>query len=359
MSRGTRALIDLAALRHNFALARAHAEGARVMAVIKAGGYGHGLRRTAQALPDADAFGVTSLEEALPLRAAGISQPILLLEGIFTDDELAAAAEHELSLVVHSEWQLAALERCELRAAFECWLKINSGMNRLGVPGEQAAVFERRLQACPAVRGTPRLMTHLAAADDRGGARTPAQLESFRRSCEGLTGERSLANSAGLLGWPAARADWVRPGIMLYGVSPFVDGGERPDLRPVMTLESQLIAINQCRAGDRIGYAGAYTCPEDMAVGVVSIGYGDGYPRHASTGTPVLLNGRRTQLLGRVSMDMICIDLRGQADARVHDPVVLWGQGLPAEEVAAAAGTIAYELFCRLTNRVRFEYHDG
>lgn len=357
MSRGTRAVIDLQALRHNLALARERAAGAKVMVAIKANGYGHGLLPVARALTAADAYAVAALEEAVPLRQAGLSQRIVLLEGIFGEDELQVAAAEQLDLVVHSDWQLECLERWQGREVFNCWLKVDSGMHRLGFPPERVAEIYRRLQACPAVAAPVRLITHLASADDRTDDYTVRQLARFDAACSGLPGERSVANSAGLLGWPATRADWVRPGIMLYGSSPFADGGEAPPLRPVMTLESQLIAINHCRAGERIGYAGTYTCPEDMAVGLASIGYGDGYPRHAPSGTPVLVGGRRTQILGRVSMDMLCVDLRGLPDCRIHDPVVLWGQGLPAEEVARSAGTISYELFCRLTSRVRFEYH--
>lgn len=357
MTRGTRAVVDLQALRHNLSVARQAGGGAQVMAVIKANGYGHGLLPVAQALVGADAYAVSCLEEAIPLRQAGLTQPILLLEGIYREDELEAVAEHELDLLIHSPWQIECLERSPRRDRYTCWLKLDSGMHRLGFAPDTARAAYQRLQACAAVAPHIRLITHLACADDRNDRYTERQLEVFAAAGDGLPGERSIANSAGLLGWPDSRADWVRPGIMLYGSSPFVDDGEAPALEPVMTLESRLIAINRCRAGDRIGYAGTFTCPEDMPVGVVSIGYGDGYPRHAPTGTPVLVSGRRSQLLGRVSMDMICVDLRGLDDCCINDPVVLWGRGLPAEEVARAAGTISYELFCQLTPRVRFEYH--
>jgi len=198
-----------------------------------------------------------------------------------------------------------------------------------------------------------RFLSHLAFADDRRDRRTESQCELFQHTLRGLPGERSLANSAGVLGWGASHLDWVRPGIMLYGVSPFVGStGEQEGLRPVMTLGTRLVAVNRCRRGDAVGYGGTWVCPEDMAVGVATIGYGDGYPRHARSGTPVLVGGRRAALVGRVSMDMIAVDLRGHPDARVGDPVVLWGAGLPVEEVAESAGTIAYELLCGVAERV-------
>ena len=358
MSRDTRATIDPGALRHNLALARRSAPGSRVMAVIKANAYGHGLLPAARALASADAYAVSCLDEALPLREAGVEQPIVLLQGWYEAAELAAFRRYALQPVIHSSWQIDLLDRAGSGRPLDIWLKVDSGMHRLGFAPEAVRAAYRRLRNCAAV-GSIGLMTHLAAADDRTGSYTDYQLAEFARACDGLPGERSIANSAGVLGWPAAHGDWVRPGIMLYGASPFVDTlPERPDLRPVMTLSSRLVAINRCRAGERIGYSGTFVCPQDMDVGIVTIGYGDGYPRHAGTGTPVLVGGRRTQLLGRVSMDMICVDLRPVPQAQIDDPVTLWGQGLPIEEVAAHSGTIAYELLCKLTGRVRFEYSE-
>jgi len=245
------------------------------------------------------------------------------------------------------------LERAPSDIPVVAWLKIDTGMHRLGFAPEAAAAAYARLRDCRAVAGPPRLMTHLANADDRADAYTEDQLARFDTATADLTGPRSIANSAGLLGWSAAQRDWVRPGIMLYGVSPFSDTEAGAlGLRPVMTLHSELIAVNHYRRGDAIGYGGTWACPEDMPVGVVGIGYGDGYPRHAVSGTPVLLNGRTVELVGRVSMDMICVDLRTQPRARVGDPVVLWGQGLPVEVVADHASTIGYELLCSVTQRV-------
>lgn len=355
MTRRTRAVIHVEALQHNLAQARQAAPDSRVMAVIKADGYGHGLLRVAAALRQADAFAVTCLEEAIPLREAGYAHPILLLAGPFEPAELEACRRYRLDIVVHAPWQVALLESAPAGRALSVWLKIDSGMHRLGLQPEQVPEMHQRLSRCAAVNPHVRLLTHMACADDRQDAHsTPRQVQQFLAATEGFGGERSLANSASVLGWPQTHADWIRPGVMLYGVDPFCDqGGERPDLRPAMTLVSPLIAIRHVAAGERIGYGGTWTCPEAMPVGVVAIGYGDGYPRHAPSGTPVLLAGQRSCLLGRVSMDLICIDLRGlEQQARIGDEVVLWGRGLPVEQIAARCGTIGYELLCGVSPRV-------
>jgi alanine racemase len=354
MSRAACARISSAALEHNLNRARHAAPASRILAVIKANGYGHGIVRVARALASADAFAVASIDEAVILREAGINQPIVLLEGVFNASEVEEAAARHLELVVHAEEQLQVLEAARLPAPFPIWLKIDTGMHRLGFAPAQAADARQRLEACPAA-GQLRLMSHLANADRPGDARTDAQLDLFDACAEGFSGERSMANSGAVLAWQRSHFDWVRPGIMLYGASPFGDTGAEQDLRPAMTLGTRLIAVNRRRRGDAVGYGGTWTCPEDMLVGVAAIGYGDGYPRHAPNGTPVLVNGRRVPLIGRVSMDMICLDLRSQPEARPGDPVVLWGDGLPVEEVARAAETISYELLCRVTERVRFE----
>jgi alanine racemase len=370
MSRAAEAVIDLTALTANLEQVRRHVPGSHISAVIKANGYGHGMLRVARALQQVDAFAVASIDEALDLRLAGIDRPIVLLEGFFTVDELALIQRHRLTIVVHHEEQLRTLEsitvgpQLEADTPLSVWLKLDTGMHRLGFPPSLTASLVERLQRCPLVDPALVLMTHLANADDRRDSLTERQIAWFNDAVAGLDDtdgmDFSIANSAAVLGWSrqtrvGTGPAWVRPGIMLYGVSPFVDTTAADhDLRPVMTLKSRLIAIRELKAGDAIGYGGTWYCPEDMRVGVVAIGYGDGYPRAAGNGTPVLLNGRRAPLVGRVSMDMITIDLRGHEKAAIGDEVILWGNGLPVEEIAACVGTIAYELLCGVTHRVRF-----
>jgi len=363
MTRATRAVIDLAALQHNLQVSRHAAPNSKQMAIIKAHAYGHGMVCIAQALDDADAFGVALVEEAITLREAGISKPILLLEGIASEQDMTLIRGYNLDCVVHHESQLRLLEAAS-GDPITVWLKIDTGMHRLGFKPQQASEIYQRLQKCAVVKQPIYLMTHLANADDRDDPLTEQQIKCFYEAIQFADAEASnipcsIANSAGVLGWPASHADWVRPGIMLYGVSPFVVGkAQEQELKPVMTLQSELIAVNHFKQGDKVGYGGSWTCPEDMSVGVVAIGYGDGYPRHARSGTPVLVKGKRTQLIGRVSMDMITVDLRQHADVIVGDPVTLWGKGLAIEEVADYASTIAYELLCSVNSRVQFAYQE-
>lgn len=353
MSRGTQVSIDLSALRSNFDIVRRRAPGARVMAVVKANAYGHGMLRVAQALSTADAFAVACVEEALALREGGVTVPIVLLEGCGDTSELQFAAQYALQPVVHHVTQLDMLERAHLSQPLHVWLKIDTGMHRLGFLPEHASQARARLLQCQNVAHPIAMMTHLANADVPEDAATAAQLKLFDELTSGWNGPRSIANSAGLLAWRQSHAHWVRPGVMLYGVSPFSQGhGGDCELKPVMTLSSRLIAVNRYRGGDAIGYGGSWICPEDMPVGVVAVGYGDGYPRHAPAGAPVLVNDRPASLIGRVSMDMICVDLRQQPTAAVGDAVTLWGAGLPVENVARHAGTIAYELLCRVNPRI-------
>lgn len=354
MTRAARAEIDLRALQHNLRRVRANAPRSRVMAIIKANGYGHGLVRVAQALGDVEAFGVASLDEAIELREAGISHPIVLLEGFFDNSELSPIARYGLEPVLHHPEQLAMLETARLSGSLSLWIKLDTGMHRLGFPPGAAGEALARVRGSGNAAGPVRWMTHLACADDRADGMTAHQTSAFNEALAGIEGERSIANSAGVLGWPQTHADWVRPGIMLYGVSPFVDDtASDHDLLPAMTLRSRLIAVNRFRRGDTVGYGASWTCPEDMPVGVVAIGYGDGYPRHAQPGTPVLVGGSRVPLIGRVSMDMVTVDLRGCPGAGIGDEVVLWGEGLPVEEIAGHASTIAYELLCGVAQRVR------
>ena len=356
MTRPARACIDLHALQHNFQRVRQAAAGSRIMAIIKANAYGHGLLRVAQSLPGADAFGVASPEEGIALREAGFDRRIVLLEGPFSSDDLVLVSGYRLDVVIHHASQLDMLEQAGLKRPLDVWLKLDTGMNRLGFEPATVAELLARLQAIEQVASV-RFMTHFACADEPDNDTTRKQSDRFMEALAALSGEHSLANSAAILAWPDTHADWVRPGIMLYGASPLIEQSAAAlDLRPVMTLASNLIAVKPCRAGDAVGYGGDWRCPEDMSVGVAAIGYGDGYPRHAPSGTPVLVNGQQASLIGRVSMDMICIDLRGHDNAAVGDEVQLWGKALPVEEIATAAGTISYELLCGISHRVQMEY---
>lgn len=355
MSRPARAFLDARALRHNLERARQSAPNARIMAVVKANAYGHGLRWVARTLSGAiDAFGVSCAEEGVVLREADLAHPICLFEGFFGADELPLLARYRLEPAIHHEHQLEILESAnDLASPLSAWLKVDTGMHRLGFPLEEAPEALVRLKTCPAVAEV-RLMSHLANADNKFDTTTQDQIDRFLKLVDGLGLEKSIANSAGILAWPTSHLDWVRPGIMLYGVSPLMGfRADDLDLQPVMTLATELISVSVRRKGEAVGYGGDWRCPETMPVGVAAIGYGDGYPRHAPPGTPVLLNGRRVPLIGRVSMDMITLDLRTQPQARVGDPVVLWGPGLPVEEVAAGAGTIGYELLCHVAKRIQ------
>lgn len=355
MSRSAIATICLGALRGNLSRVRELARGANVMAVIKADGYGHGLERVARALDAADALGVAAIADGQRLRAAGNRQRIVVLSGPDEPADLAEFRRLQLDAVIHHESQLVWLTADRDPRPLRVWLKIDTGMHRLGFAPEQAVETHAKLLELPNVDADIALMTHFAASDEFDNALTGEQIARFDAATTGLPGDLALANSAGLLGWPAARGDWVRVGGLLYGLS-VVEGRSGADLgfEPAMTLSTRLIAINCIQQGEHIGYAATFQCPETMRVGVAAIGYGDGYPRSAQTGTPVLVNGRRAQIVGRVSMDLITIDLRGAPDAKVGDRVVLWGQDLPVEEIAAHAGTISYDLTCGMTKRVLF-----
>ncbi len=350
MARPLQARIDLAALTHNLGVAHRHAPHSKILAVIKADAYGHGMLRAARALQSADGFAVLRVEEGIALREAGHGQVIALLEGFFSVDELPLLAQHRLTTVIHHEAQLGMLERARLPAAIDVLLKINTGMNRLGFTPAAFPAALRRLQSCPAV-GAITLVTHFPCADEAPGVIEP--LERFERAVAGIPLPRSLANSAALLRYPQTHADWVRPGILLYGASPFSDtSAAQLGLRPAMTLTSRILAVQQLAAGERAGYGGAFRAERPTRIGIVACGYADGYPRHAPTGTPILVAGQRTRTVGRVSMDMLFADLTDVPAADVGSPVTLWGEGLPVEEVAQAAGTIGYELLCALAPRV-------
>jgi alanine racemase len=349
MPRPIQAFIDLNALGNNLHVAR-RATSSRIMVVIKADGYGHGLLRVAEALAVAEGFALLDLKDAITLREAGYRQTILLLEGFFTEDDLPLIAEYDLTCVIHSSWQIALLDAYPKRASLDVWLKVSSGMNRLGFIPRQVTQTMEQLRRHAAVRDIT-LMTHFAHADEARGI--DQQLEIFNALAAPHRVARSLANSAALLRYPKSHGDWVRPGIMLYGASPFTDtSAQQLGLKPAMTLSSRIIATQELNSGDEIGYGGLFRAEHSMRIGIVACGYADGYPRHAPNNTPALVDGARTHVLGRVSMDMLCVDLSRLPNAQIGSRVVLWGAGLPIEEVARAAGTISYELMCALTKRV-------
>lgn len=352
MSRPALAHLDLAALRANYAHAKA-THGGRVAATLKANAYGHGAVECAQALAGAaDAFAVAFVQEALALREAGIQQPILVLEGAFGMGDVELAQRHGLWLVVHQEEQLRMLEALRGGARVHAWLKIDTGMHRAGVAPQQARALWQRLAACEQVAGTT-LMTHLASADEPDNPATGKQLAVFEAATRGLPGPRSVANSAGVLGWQGAHQDWARPGIMLYGADP--RGTPSDVLQPVMHLTSEVFAERWIAAGEALGYGGSFVAERPTRVGLVALGYADGYPRTAHTGTPVAIDGRPSRIIGRVAMDMLTVDLTNLPEAGPGSQVELWGRQVSVNTVAASAGTIAYELLCNV-KRVRRVY---
>lgn len=355
MARPTKARLDLDALRNNIAHARALAPRSKIMAVVKANAYGHGAVVIAQTLqPLADALAVACIDEALELRAAGISAPILLLEGIFETSEAHIAAAENFWLCVDNEWQLTVLEQEKLQQPVQVWLKIDTGMHRLGIAPEQASKAYKRLKNSANVFDDLVLCTHFASADDLQSPQTREQLAVFNNVCETLPGLRSAANSPGLLGWPESHFDWVRPGYMLYGNSPLTVRHDNAEaLQPVMTLSSSIISIREVDTGKSVGYGASWTAERPSRIATVTIGYGDGYPRLARNGTPVLVNGQRASLAGRVSMDMITIDITDLVNVNIGDEVILWGEGLPLAEIADCAATIGYELTTRMPARTR------
>ena len=350
MPRPIRATISAGALEHNLLVAKAYAAGAKVWAVIKANAYGHGLERAARALGAADGFAVVDFQEAARLRLAGVAKPILMLEGFFKAADVPLLHKYGLTPVIHNPEQIEMFRLAAHAGELPVYIKVNSGMNRLGFTTDTLRAAYNAVRMHPHVKSVT-LMTHFADADGAGGVKE--QLAWFRELTKDYDAPRSLANSAALLRFPETHHDWVRPGIMLYGCSPFADrSAESLDLKPAMTLTSEIIATQHLHAGERVGYGFSYEAVGEISIGVVACGYADGYPRHAPTGTPVLVNGKRTRLVGRVSMDMICVDLSDIPAAHIGAPVTLWGEGLSADEVGAAAGTVSYELLCALAPRV-------
>ncbi|MCM0043766.1 MAG: alanine racemase [Burkholderiaceae bacterium] len=354
MPRPLVAITDLDAMRANLSRARAAMPGAKVWAVVKADAYGHGLLNAMRGLAFADGLSLVELDRAVQLREAGWRKPLMMMEGMFDPADLDTMAGLALQPVVHNDEQLAMLASFA-GPALDVHLKINTGMNRLGFRPERLHEVFGRLRGMRAVR-TIALLTHFANADNPQSAPSAElQWQRLREQCAGLDAEISLSNSAALLHQPAIRCDWVRPGVMLYGGSPGGGTAASFGLRAAMTLQSRLISVQALQAGDSVGYGSVFTADRPMRIGIVACGYADGYPRHAPTGTPVLVDGVRTRLLGRVSMDMLAVDLTPAPGAAVGTPVVLWGDGLPIDEVAEAAGTISYELMCAIAPRVRRE----
>ncbi len=350
MPRPISATIRTSALAHNLGVARQCAPEAKIWAVVKANAYGHGLVAAARALEGADGYAMLDFEEAIRLRLQGVKKPILLLEGFFKPQDVALLAEYDLTPVVHNIEQIEILERTALSRPIDAYLKVNSGMNRLGFTVDNVRIGWNALHNHAQVRSVT-IMTHFADADGVSGVAD--QLDWFNSLTQPMQAPRSMANSAAVLRFPETHADWIRPGIMLYGCSPFADqSAEALGLQPVMTLKSEIIAVQNLAAGERVGYGFGFEAKEEMTIGIVACGYADGYPRSAPSGTPVLVRGERTTTVGRVSMDMTCIDISSQPEAYIGTPVVMWGEGLSADEVGASAGTLSYELLCGLAARV-------
>lgn len=401
MGRALKATINTAALKHNLDCVKQKASASKVLAMVKANGYGHGIVNVAKTLAHADALGVACIEEAIKLREAGIQNRIVLIEGFFHADEFGSIIRLQLEPVIHHKTQLDALLEFEKRwqslyadvnantntntnisnstsnsssnsinananvdvkthvktagniaTPLKIWIKVDTGMHRLGFPIEEFEAVYKTLKNLKSL-DIQAVITHFASADEEANPKTKEQIASFRKTVKHISEAKSLANSAGIWQWPESHADWVRPGIVLYGVSPFANQtGVDLGLIPAMTLSTELIAVQWVKKGEKVGYGGIYTCEQDMPIGVVAVGYADGYPRLAPCNTPLLLNGKRVPLVGRVSMDMLTVDLRSQPHAEVGDTIELWGANLPVEEVAGAIGTLGYELLTSLSNRV-------
>ena len=351
--------LDLEAVRHNLAQVKRYALNNKIMAVIKANAYGHGITRVAKVLNEADGFAVARVDEGVRLRKAGFTQPLTVLQGFVCSDELELMLKHDLQAVIHSPVQIEILKQHAVHdSTLGIWLKLDTGMNRLGFKAADFNAAYQQLSDCAVVRQPINLITHFANADDLLDDKTRRQIEVFNAATQGYPGQRSIANSAGIIGWPNVVSDWVRPGLMLYGCSPFagktgIDFG----LKPVMSLHSRLISVKNLHAGEYVGYSGTWRCDADTRMGVISIGYGDGYHRHMQCGAPVLINGHRAPLIGRVSMDMITVDLNSLPNAKPGDQVTLWGPNLPVEEIARYADTIPYTLLCGITQRVQIVEH--
>lgn len=348
--------IDLAALNYNLMQVKKLVKQANVLAMVKADGYGHGIVPVAKSLIAADAFGVARASEAKELVAANIVKPLVLVEGCFSLEEYQWAVENGVQIAIHTSAQLDQFLSLHTKKRVTVWLKLDTGMHRLGFSPVEFKLAYKKLEQCPHCADVIS-MTHFACADDLDNPLNDKQLAEFEQACLGLNGKQSIANSALILSRPERTKDWVRPGIALYGSSPL---SPRPltdvELRPVMTFKANIIAINAISKGQSVGYGCGWTAEKDSTIAVVAVGYGDGYPRHAPNGTPILIKGQKAPLVGRVSMDMITVDISELTNVNIGDSVVLWGKGLPAEEIAALASTISYTLFCGITRRVKRNY---
>lgn len=353
MTRPASIVIHIDSLLHNFNRVRELAPKSKVISMVKADAYGHGIVRISQALKDSDAFAVASLDEAKKIRQAGIQQPLILTAGFFSLDELIEINNLDCDIVLHCVEQAKALCSANLKKQLTVWLKINTGMNRLGVMPNEVTDTYQLLKRCKNVKDI-KLITHFSDADIPSLPKTNQQIKLFNETVKDLESERSLANSAAIIAFPKSHADYVRPGLMLYGASPIIGKTAKEfDLKPVMTVTSEIIAIRHQKKGDQIGYGSTFTCPKAMPVGIVAMGYGDGYPWHLPHGSVVLINGVESPVVGRVSMDFLSVDLRQLPHAKVGDRVVLWGEGLPVERVASFAETISYDLLCGIGRRVK------
>ena len=352
------ATINLKALQHNLKVVKEKAPYSKILAMVKSNAYGHGACRVVQSMESqVDAFGVVFLKEAVELYDAGIKKPIVVLTGFFDAEELKIVDDLGLECVVHNFEQIDVLDKTKLTQPLKVWFKIDTGMHRLGFQLDQVDEAYQRLMKIDSVQKPLKLTTHFSDADDVKSGKTAIQIANFEKAIANLEGELCMANSAAIFNWPTSHVHWIRPGLALYGATSFHDKtGLEMDLKPVMTLRSRIISIHELDKGETIGYGSVFSCPEKMRVGTVAIGYGDGYPRNTKTGAPILVDGKRAQLIGRVAMDMLGVDLRNLPHAKIGSEVVLWGEGLPVEEVSAFSGEVPYEMFCRLTQRVYYQY---
>lgn len=350
------AKIDLKAIKHNLGIAKMAAPASQILAAIKANAYGHGLIPVARSLANADAFGVARLEEALRLRNAGINQRIVLLSENLDSEELELCALHHVDLVIHTTHGLNTLLAKNLGSAIHIWLKLDTGMHRLGIPTDNTHESYSKLIACPWVSNVT-LMSHFHSADETTNPATEQQAQLFHRSTSSINTATSLANSAALLAWPKTQLNWVRPGIMLYGADPLDQPTALSEkLKPAMELSTDVIAIRKLKAGDSVGYNATWRSNRDTLIATLAIGYADGYPRHAKIGTPVLINNKRLPLVGRTSMDMITVDLGPHTHVKIGDRAILWGDALNVNEIAKYSDTISYDLLTGIGERVKYIY---